>query len=43
MVLGIAEERGFEIDRISLSKHNVSPCNDCGICRKEKIVQLKMT
>ena len=36
MVLCIAEERGFETDRILLSKLNVSPCNDCGICRKEK-------
>ncbi len=36
IALGIAEERGFETDRILLSKLNVSPCNDCGICRKEK-------
>jgi len=36
MVLDIAKERGFETDRILLSRLNVSPCNDCGICRKEK-------
>jgi len=41
MALVIAEERGFETDKILLSKLNVIPCNDCGICRKEKNCPIK--
>jgi multimeric flavodoxin WrbA len=36
MALDIAKERGFKIDKIFLSKLNVSPCNDCGACRESK-------
>ena len=34
--LGIAEEKGFEIEQILMSKLNVVPCTDCGVCKKSK-------
>ncbi len=37
MSLGFAKEKGYETDRILLSKFKVLPCDDCGTCRKEKI------
>jgi multimeric flavodoxin WrbA len=36
MALGIAEKKGYETDRILLSRAKVLPCDDCGTCRKEK-------
>lgn len=36
MALGIAKEKGFETDRILLSKLSVLPCNDCGTCKTKK-------
>ena len=30
--LGIAEDRGFEVDRIFLSEHTITPCTGCGGC-----------
>ena len=41
MALGIAEEKGYETDRILLSKAKVLPCDDCGICRKEKFCPIE--
>jgi multimeric flavodoxin WrbA len=39
-VLGIvmedAEEKGFETEKILLSRLNVIPCTDCGVCKKKK-------
>lgn len=39
-ILGIAmetaEEKGFETETILLSRRNVLPCTDCGICKKKK-------
>ncbi len=37
LALGIAKEKGFKTDKILLSKLKVLPCDDCGICRKEKV------
>jgi len=34
--LSIAEERSFEVERVDPASLDVSPCNDCGTCRKEK-------
>ena len=36
LALGIAEEKGFEIEQILMSKFNVLPCTDCGVCKKSK-------
>lgn len=36
LVLGIAEDRGYETEKILLSKLKVSPCTDCGVCRTAK-------
>lgn len=36
MALGIAGEKGYKTDRIFLSNLKISPCNDCGTCRKIK-------
>jgi multimeric flavodoxin WrbA len=36
MALAIAEDRGFEVDRISLSERTVSPCTACGGCTNKK-------
>ncbi|PWB49252.1 MAG: iron-sulfur protein [Candidatus Methanoperedenaceae archaeon] len=36
MVLKIAQERGFETDRILLSNLKVEPCTDCGACKKSR-------
>jgi len=36
IVLGIMRERGYESDDILLSKLNVKPCTDCGVCKKAK-------
>ncbi len=36
LALGIAEEKGFEIGEILMSKLNVLPCTDCGVCKKTK-------
>ncbi|MCK4652216.1 MAG: flavodoxin family protein, partial [Methanosarcinales archaeon] len=32
IALGIAEDRGFEVDRIFLSEHTITPCTGCGGC-----------
>ncbi|GFO96994.1 NADph-dependent FMN reductase [groundwater metagenome] len=37
MALGIAKERGYKTDEILLSKLKVSPCDDCGACKKGKV------
>ncbi len=36
LALSIAKEKGYETEKILLSKLKVSPCNDCGTCRKSK-------
>ncbi len=36
LVLNIAEEKGYETDRILLSKLSVMPCTDCGTCKTGK-------
>ncbi len=36
LALGIAEEKGYETDKILLSKLKVLPCTDCGTCRTAK-------
>ena len=36
IVLGMIRERGYESDEILLSRLNVQPCTDCGVCKKEK-------
>ena len=36
LALGIVEEKGYEIDKILLSKLKVLPCTDCGTCRTVK-------
>ncbi len=36
IALGIAQEKGFETEKLLLSKLNVLPCTDCGVCRKAK-------
>lgn len=36
MVLKIAQDRGFETDRIFLSNLKVEPCTDCGACKKSR-------
>ncbi len=40
MALDIAEKQGYETDKIFLSKIKVSPCDDCGACRKGKICSI---
>jgi multimeric flavodoxin WrbA len=35
LALGIAEEKGYETDRILLSKLSVMPCTDCGTCKSK--------
>ncbi len=37
IVLGMIRERGYESDEILLSKLNVQPCTDCGVCKKAKV------
>jgi multimeric flavodoxin WrbA len=37
MALDIANEQGYKTDKIFLSKLKISPCDDCGACRKGKI------
>ena len=34
--LGVAEERGFEIERVDPASLDVAPCSDCGTCQKER-------
>lgn len=41
IVLEIARERGYETDRIFLSKLRVEPCVDCGVCKKSKDCPIK--
>jgi multimeric flavodoxin WrbA len=36
IVLGMIHKRGYESEEILLSKLNVQPCTDCGVCRKAK-------
>jgi multimeric flavodoxin WrbA len=36
MALGMAEEKGFETEKILLSKLHILPCTDCRVCRKKK-------
>ena len=36
IALGIAEDRGFEVDRIFLSEHTIAPCTACDVCRDAK-------
>ncbi|MCK5109631.1 MAG: flavodoxin family protein, partial [Methanosarcinales archaeon] len=36
MALALAEDRGFEVDRIFLSEHVVSPCTACDGCKNKK-------
>jgi multimeric flavodoxin WrbA len=37
IVIGLIREKGYETDAILLSKLNVQPCNDCGVCKKAKV------
>lgn len=34
--LSIAKSRGFDVEKISLAKTEISPCTDCGVCKNEK-------
>jgi len=34
--LGLAEGRGFEVERVDPASLDVAPCSDCGTCRDEK-------
>lgn len=36
MALAIADDRGFDVDRILLSESTVSPCTACGGCTNKK-------
>lgn len=36
IVLGIIKEHGYDTDTILLSKLDVQPCTDCGVCKKVK-------
>ncbi|KCZ72906.1 multimeric flavodoxin WrbA [Candidatus Methanoperedens nitroreducens] len=36
LALGIAEEHGYETEKILLSKLRVLPCTDCGVCKTAK-------
>jgi len=36
MALAVAEDRGFEVNRISLSERAVAPCTACGGCTNKK-------
>lgn len=36
LALGIADEKGYETEKLLLSKLRVLPCTDCGACRTEK-------
>jgi multimeric flavodoxin WrbA len=36
IALGIAEDKGYETEKILLSKLKVLPCTDCGTCKKTK-------
>jgi multimeric flavodoxin WrbA len=36
IVLRMINERGYDTDNILLSKLNVQPCTDCGVCKKAK-------
>lgn len=36
LALGMAEEKGYETDKILLSRLKVLPCTDCGACRTAK-------
>jgi len=36
ITLGIAEDRGFEVDRIFLSEHTIAPCTACDVCKDAK-------
>jgi len=36
IALGMIRERGYESDEILLSRLNVQPCTDCGVCKKAK-------
>ncbi len=37
LALSIAKEKGFNTEKIFLSKLKVLPCDDCGTCRKGKV------
>jgi multimeric flavodoxin WrbA len=37
IVIGLIRERGYQTDVILLSKLNVQPCTDCGVCKKAKV------
>jgi multimeric flavodoxin WrbA len=34
--LGIAKDRDFTVEKISLAGANITPCIDCGVCRTDK-------
>jgi len=36
IVVGMIHERGYETEQILLSKLNVQPCTDCGVCKKAR-------
>lgn len=36
IVLRMIKERGYDADKILLSKLNIQPCTDCGVCKKAK-------
>ena len=36
IVAGMVRERDYQTDAILLSKLNMQPCTDCGVCRKAK-------
>ena len=36
MALGVARERGYDTEKLLMSKLEVMPCTDCGVCKKAK-------
>jgi multimeric flavodoxin WrbA len=41
MALAVAEDRGFEVDRIFLSERTVAPCTACGDCTDKKVCTIE--
>jgi len=41
MALAVAEDRGFEVDRIFLSERSVAPCTACGDCTDKKVCTIE--
>ena len=39
--LATSKKRGFDVEKITLAGTDISPCTDCGECRKEKSCQIE--